>query len=41
MKVANTFTSLIVNDEQYLNSIEINETDGQTEVAIRSDWIGG
>ncbi|CAK68644.1 unnamed protein product (macronuclear) [Paramecium tetraurelia] len=41
IKVANTFTSLIVNDEEYLKSIEINENDGKTEVAIRSDWIGG
>ncbi|CAD8104503.1 unnamed protein product [Paramecium primaurelia] len=41
VKVANTFTNLIVNDEEYLNSIDINENDGKTEVAIRSDWIGG
>ncbi|CAD8123491.1 unnamed protein product [Paramecium sonneborni] len=41
VKVANTFTNLIVNDEEYLNSIEINETDGPTETAIKSDWIGG
>lgn len=34
-------TNLIVNDEDYLKSIDINETDGPTEVAIRSDWIGG
>lgn len=34
-------TNLIVNDDDYLKSIEINETDGATEVEIRSDWIGG
>ncbi|CAK84018.1 unnamed protein product (macronuclear) [Paramecium tetraurelia] len=41
VKVANTMTNLIVNDEDYLKSIEINETDQAQEVAIRSDWIGG